>query len=157
MHHNILNFSLIQSIGNLQGFKGRYCDDRLDRFVFFLKMYYETPEKEKTCIISCASNENREGLIQYLDSFESVYDYCKKVYFIQENSFVDKLCKTGSGILKASSDVIEYMELAQEYWAIKEDYFLQTKCRMCGVRKPPSAYTNEADICDDCMSESDII
>lgn len=37
-----VKFSLMQSVGNMQGFKGKYCEDRLDKFLFYLNCYYET-------------------------------------------------------------------------------------------------------------------
>ena len=162
-HHSLLNFSLMQVMGDMQGFKGRCCDDRLDRFVFFLREYYnleENEEKENSHIIVFAPSKNRDNLIEYLDSFKSEYDYCKKVYFIQEESFVDRLCTTGSRLLKTTGDVIEYMEIAQHYWEIREKYFTQNtiiQCRMCGIKKPQSAYTNEPDVCNACTSASDIV
>ena len=134
MHHTLTNFSLMLSTGNMQGFKGLICDDRLDRFIYFLERYYTEPDKQNTHIASFATENNRPALINYLNSFEDVYDYCQKIYFISDEKLIKKLINSGKQPITGAIDengneispeqrVIEYMELAIEFWEAKAAYF----------------------------------
>ena len=125
MHHALVNFSLMPSCGNLQGFKGSYeKQDRLDSFVWSLNNYYTFPgNKFNTAVIENASFYNKQTLVEYLDSFNDIYDYCKKIYFIEDTIFVDKLISNGTSLFRSSSDVVKYLQLAIEFWDMKEDYF----------------------------------
>ncbi len=134
MHHNLLNFSLIQSSGNMQGYKSKgvllsrnkyeYLD-RLDSFVFLLDAYYKLDEKaRKTAeIIKNAGEYNNANLENYLNSFSCIFDYCKKIYFIDNKDFINKLIKNGEKPINNADDVHRYIEFAKEYWDIKKKIF----------------------------------
>ena len=129
MHHSLVNFSLMQTKGNMQGFKGSCLNngvyfslDRADTFVSYLAKYYqlEQCQKQDSFILVNAKN-NKETLQDYLDSFTGgIYEYCKKVYLIDDKKFVDRMIKEGSMIIETGSDVIRYMLLALEFWDKKE-------------------------------------
>lgn len=149
MHDSLLNFSLIQTMGGLQLFKseglireeGDYeYFDRLDTLIYYLDIYYkmEPEEREKSEIIMRQKarpkmrSDNVDALKKdYLDTFADIYEYCDKVYFIKinkevkytENDFVQKLIESGKKELRSGDDVIEYMELAVEFWKKKREYF----------------------------------
>lgn len=151
MHYSPLNFSLIQTVGNLQSFKNegliveteKYENlDRLDTFVYYLSEFYKENQEKRaeSSIIKRQRNrkifgrpmseENVKSLINYLNSFEDIYDYCNKIYFIKindeekgENDFIQKLIKSGEKILETGDDIVEYMKLAGEFWKIKKAYF----------------------------------
>lgn len=127
MHHNLLNFSLMQAMGDLQGVKGedefdgfdrRF--DRFDTFVWKLSEYYSKKSKE---VLKKAKNEgNRNALCEYLDGFKNIYDYCKQVYFIDDQSFIDEVIRQGQLPITNCDNVKRYMSLAQDYWRIKYEY-----------------------------------
>lgn len=128
MHHSLINFSLMQSMGNMQGFKGgNFCEgDRLDRFVFFLNEYYHIAHKYRTntSVASNASPQNRDALIAYLNIFVDVYDYCNKIYFLTvEEKLINDLIISGSKSIDSAYRVIEYIELAIRFWEVKLKYF----------------------------------
>ncbi len=129
MHHTLLNFSLMQSMGNMQGFKknGIHNErlDRLDTFAYKLSEYYELEidDRSNSDIIKNASNRNKEYLQEYLDDFDGIYDYCKKVYFINDKAFVNEIIINGRKKIVSAKDVVDYMDLAQEFWKRKEEYF----------------------------------
>lgn len=133
MHNDYFNFSLMQTMGNMQGFKGRWCEDRLDRFLYFLNQYYELSIEdrqknadaiaEKSVIILFATKPNRKYLVEYLNEFSNIYDYCKKVYLIGDEDFVDELIVNGSKPINTGSDVRAYMDIAIRFWEKKERYF----------------------------------
>ncbi len=162
MHYSLLNFSLMQSVGNMQEVKskglslnGKYDKngifewlDRLDTFVYHLDMYYKNRKDDcnidDSVILSCAGDckhGNKDCLKDYLDKFgdnpndkDAVYDYCDKVYFIKigdaergENDFIQRLIKSGKKELSSCDEVIEYMELAVEFWKRKQEYFESIK------------------------------
>ena len=119
MHHNLLNFSLMQTMGNLQGFKGIFCDDRLDRFLFFLDKYYklDLSKRNHSPIIKNAGL-NSCSLMDYLSNFNDAYDYCNKIYFIDEK-LLNKLLINGEKEINTADDVERYLSLACEYWETK--------------------------------------
>lgn len=133
MHHTLLNFSLMQTMGNLQHFKsmGLYGDklDRLDSFVFYLNYYYGTDNKETSKLVKYLNEnvheENKRILLEYLDSFGDIDKYCSNVYFAgvsneETKKIRKKLVKQGKVNINSAERVIEYMELANEFWNFKE-------------------------------------
>lgn len=134
MHHTLANFSLMQSMGNLQRFKGSRCNDRLDQFIYYLHTYYETDENERGNreIATNASDANRPYLQSYLNRFKDIYDYCEKVYFISDKKFVERLIENGALPIRTANDGIRYMQLAITFWEKKEMYFHRsTICSSC--------------------------
>ena len=79
-HHRLLNFSLMQAIGNMQGVKGENRFDRIDTFVYELNRYFS---KTSNKILSASTKQNVNLLIEYLNGFKDIYEYCCKIYFIQ--------------------------------------------------------------------------
>lgn len=133
MHYTLVNFSLMQTVGNMQGFKGTKCDDdRLDKFLSVLFNYYNTSEenRDKTELIQTQKKEvglgleNINSLKEYLNSFQSFADYCKKVYFIEGEELRNKLVESGKKALDTEDRVVEYMELALEFWESKESKYI---------------------------------
>jgi hypothetical protein len=142
MHHRLVNFSLSASTGGLQNVKGCVFD-RLDTFVYLLNDYFlEKPDAHTVLrMVSGTRTQNKKPLINYLASFEDIYDYCDRVYFIKRNAvytirsekilavdskditgedFVKRLICCGGNALTTPEDVICYMELAMDFWEIKK-------------------------------------
>ena len=111
----------MQSVGNMQGFKGSNRFDRFDTFVNELSQYYSGLNVN---VLSASSDQNKFALVSYLNnSFDDVYDYCKSICFISSKEFVDKIISQGSMPIITCDDVVRYMNLAEEYWNLKEEYF----------------------------------
>ena len=127
MHHNLLNFSLMQAMGNLQRVKGRDKFDRFDTFVWKLSEYYSIEKeqrlaKDPAVLKKATKDENKNDLIQYLDGFVNIYDYCRQVYFLDDEKFVNEVIAQGQRPINNCIDVIRYMTLAEEFWKKKYDY-----------------------------------
>lgn len=122
MHHTLLNFSLIQAMGNMQGFKGSNRFDRLDTFVYELNRYYSGTSVN---VLSKSTTCNKPHLIEFLDNFKNIYKYCEEVYFINDKELVDEIIASGEKPIEACEDVKRYMDLAEKFWAAKESYFLK--------------------------------
>lgn len=120
MHHTLLNFSLIQAMGNMQAHKGRNRYDRLDVFVYELDLYYKGISSD---VLSESAEKNRETLINFLCSFKNIYEYCQETYFIKDQWFVDKIISQGQLPIEDKTDVVRYMDLAIEFWNKKEKTF----------------------------------
>lgn len=120
MHHTLLNFSLMQSIGNMQKFKGSNRFDRLDTFVSVLHNYFCGISNE---ILRCASLSNEPSLKSFLNGFKSIYDYCKTFYFIDNKEFIDELIRQGNMPITNINELVRYMNLAEKFWMLKEFYF----------------------------------
>lgn len=119
-HHTLLNFSLMQSLGNMQSFKGADPFDRLDIFIYKLDKYLSGNSNE---IINFSSKSNRPYLISYLNEFKNIYEYCETIYFIDSEEFVNRIIMQGDLPIKNCSDVIRYMNLAEEFWSRKQSAF----------------------------------
>lgn len=119
-HHSIQNCSLIPSKGNLQGVKGSIGKDRLDTFVYILSLYYSKEKIE--IVLNKSTSENCESLRLYLNQFKSIYDYCNKIYLISE-SLTHKLIENGKKAITSGKDVVTYMELANQFWQEKAEYY----------------------------------
>lgn len=125
-HHTLVNFSLMPRTGGMNSFKGtfkgeneNFCFDRFDSFVYNLNNFYC---KSDPLIIS---RPNGKYLEKFLSAFENIYDYCRVFYFIDDRDFVDRIIKEGQQPISNGEDVIRYMNLAIDYWNIKEKYFLE--------------------------------
>lgn len=119
MHHTLLNFSLMQAMGNMQGFKGRNRFDRLDTFLYELKGYFSGTSAN---VLSASTPNNKSDLIAYLGNFKNIYEYCEEVYFIKDKELVDEIIASGEKTIEVCEDVIRYMDLAEKFWAAKEFY-----------------------------------
>lgn len=144
MFHSLLNFSLMQAMGNLQCIKGAR---RLDEFVCLLEEYFAEKEEQKRfeklkSYNKCRNSANTKELCKYLNQFDGLYDYCAKIYFLPTGGYptdvnvecpielyesnkvlIDGLCKHGKIELDSSENVINYMLLAVNFWQAKEKYF----------------------------------
>ncbi|HAT4254947.1 hypothetical protein ACSXCH_10180 [Clostridium perfringens] len=121
MHYNKLNFSIMPVTGGMNNFKGIVkvegdSYDRLDTFIYYLNEFYINGDKR----VLNKSRYNEKSLNQYLNTFDNIYDYCNKVYFINNREFVNKLISNGCKTIKNSEELMLYMNLAQEYWEIKK-------------------------------------
>lgn len=121
-HHRLVNFSLIQAMGDMQGFKGRIRFDRFDTFIFRLDQYFSGLSTE---ILSSSSEPNKPLLKAFLNNFKDIYEYCKAIYFIKDKEFIDEIIKQGKLPIKKCEDVVRYMNLAQKFWNKKESHFLE--------------------------------
>ncbi len=137
-HHSLYNFSLMQTMGNLQGYKQKGLKsisnsyenlDRFDTLVYLLFCYY-TCDPRETLSSYCKPSKNRsngEFLIRFLEKFRttcndvdtSIYNFCQQVYLIDDRDFVDKLIKNGSKPIKDCNDIRTYIKTAKTYWEMK--------------------------------------
>lgn len=126
-HHQFHNFSLMPITGGMNNFKGCLrvksgeksepkAYDRLDAFLVELDKYYNG---EHTAILA---RTNGEYLAWYLGLFRDVYDYCGRVYLIQNRRFVDELLTSGKNMLADRESVLQYMDLANRYWNLRKGY-----------------------------------
>lgn len=130
--HCLLNFSLMQTMGNMQGFKGIKCDDRLDRFIYYLGEFFENGADNKLGEYIqkgdkdiLASKSNRMKLKDYLNQFGNLTDYFKKIYFISDEKFIEKLRLHGQKDLNTSKNVKTYIDIVYCFWEKKDFYFSQ--------------------------------
>lgn len=119
----------MQAMGNMQGFKGCNRFDRFDTFIYEMDRYFSAKSQN---VLSASSETNKVALISYLNNFKDIYEYCKEVYFIEEEKFINKIIAEGALPIKVCDDVIRYMNLAEEFWAVKEFYFLKNEFLLVG-------------------------
>lgn len=122
-HHELCNFSFMPITGGMNNKKGilrcnseeNYAYDRFDLFIYELNQYYN---KKPSRIFS---RYNKGALIWYLGLFNNVYEYCQKIYMIDNKDFVDDVISSGSSAIINREIAIQYMKLAKRYWKIKSD------------------------------------
>jgi hypothetical protein len=134
MHCKLVNFSLMPATGGMNNTKGKLfvdekgahynsgeswrpdCYDRLDTFIYCLDQYF----KNGCEVILSESVYYPEPLKKYLSYFNNnIYDYCKKIYFLNDKNFIDRLICEGQKPIKNGDDVVRYMKLAQDFWQKK--------------------------------------
>lgn len=141
MFHSLHNFSLMPVTGGLNNFKGssvamkddKHHLDRLDRFLFFLNKYYgdhciDNPIFSRACghhSKKHTAEENtfliKESLKQFLDHIGSVCKYCEYFYLIKDKDFIKRLIDNGEKNIASNNSVVNYMKLAEEFWAIRHE------------------------------------
>lgn len=126
-HHTLQNFSLMQTVGNMQRLKSRGLRigpddyewmDRLDSFIFLLSKYFEN--RNNKTLLKDNAGVNYQKLCSYLSKYDSIYDYCHRVYFIQDE-LVDRLRENGGKYIKDEGVAKEYILLANAFWQQKRD------------------------------------
>lgn len=127
-HHELWNFSFMPITGGMNNIKGRlrsannfrketYSFDRLDVFIHELSLYYE---QESNCI---PGRYNKDALnwFLHLEGINTIYKYCKEVYLIDDEIFVDELISSGCKPIVDRESAIKYMKLAKKYWQYKKN------------------------------------
>ena len=143
-HHTLINFSLMQSMGNLQQLKGQQKYDRLDTFIwkleneFFSKLQEIEPNGKALDIEKLYQEEelqtfieqlgdiaqgNIKELISFLAGFKNIKNYVKKSYLIENEELIEKIIEQGKSEINTCKDVARYIELAEEFWAEKKKTF----------------------------------
>lgn len=127
--YSIVNISLIPRTGNMQSVKQGIGNDRLDTFVWVLNLYYN----DKICLfLNHSSYANIDTLKSYYDLFNDVYDYCDRVYHINE-SLVDDLIESGKKPIDSPERIFEFMKLTIRFWNQKARYIrIQADSKECG-------------------------
>lgn len=137
MNYTLHNFGLMSVTGGLQRFKGNVGGkwDRMDSFVYWIDRYFkDNPASNMfTYIIPnwkkyktneekvMAKSAIRADLEIFLEMFDKdIYAYCREMYLITDSAYVEKLIESGKQDIKCGKDVVRYMELAIEYWIMKD-------------------------------------
>jgi len=125
-HHAPINFSLMFVMGNLQGYKGSLQYDRIDRFLSKLERFWCGSNQEKGELRTLfKGRKNGQVLVEFLDGFENIEDYCKQIYHItNEDNLIDELIENGKNYIECGQDVVRYMDLAQAFWNEKQKNIL---------------------------------
>lgn len=116
--YSIVNISLMPQTGNLQSVKQGTGNDRIDTFIWAVDQYYKG---NSSLLINYSSYQNISPLKSYLNIFsgnKGVYNYCKTIYHINE-SLVDKMIDSGKQAIDTLDKVINFMDLAFEFWCQK--------------------------------------
>lgn len=127
------NLSILPVTGGLNNLKGSlYFDDngfikfsrfkksgkqldRFDTFIFVVNEYYKN---ENELLLSYSKiTVNEKCLIAFLDTFNDVYDFCNKLYQLDDRKFIDFLMKNGKKDIITIDDVERYCQLALIFWA----------------------------------------
>ena len=141
--HSLENFSLMLVPGELNNVKGN-SRDRMDRFIWLLNGYFEKRERNKDNsgydkyghkLFSKAKGKNYkkeyqetclEVIYEYLSLFEDVYDYCGQIYKMDAAAVKRFLASGEKERFKTGRDVVEYMQLAEDYWKNKHNFIFHT-------------------------------
>lgn len=124
-HHSLVNFSFMPITGGLNSTKGFLrCEngtekksfDRPDVLIAELAKYYNGMHTR------IFRKRNREALEWYLKLFadRGVEGYCKDIYLVDDEKMLQRFLKLAKKPICDSETAIEYMELACDYWKMKE-------------------------------------
>ena len=129
-HHSLVNFSFMPITGGLNNTKGTLrCEngiekksfDRPDVLIAELEKFY------KGVPARVFRNTNREALEWYLNLFaeRGIAGYCKDIYLFDDEDMLQRFLKLAKGPISDSDTAIEYMELARDYWKMKETKLME--------------------------------
>lgn len=154
--HMFYNFSLMPQTGGMNNKKGAFGHyDRFDEFIYYLSNYYkiidENERYEYAKIYLWHNSRKKEitlkTLCDFLNLFKDIYDYLRKIYFIDNerytidgNIIVENFVKdlvdagektaqevskkkavTGKKKIKGVIYIEKYCELAKTYWEIRRN------------------------------------
>ena len=128
MHCTVLNFSIMAVTGGMNNVKGMNKLDRLDSFVRKLNDFYANKTSNNVNNFVPAWQKRNEKQVNrlknYLLTFEDIYEYCEKIYFINDRNFVDELITQGGLYITNVEEAKRYMTLANDYWSLKKQSLL---------------------------------
>lgn len=116
--HSCENISILPQTGNLQLMKKGIGNGRLDTFIWSLNTYYE---EQGNLILNFCSADNMSALNAYLNLFSDVYEYCSVIYGINKELTL-RLITSGKQEIDSPKRVIEYVNLAKDFWKQKRAY-----------------------------------
>lgn len=111
------NVSIMPCTGSLQSIKQGVGRDRLDTFIWCLDQHY----KGNSLLFNHCAAKYISELKSFLELFDSVYDYCKCIYHIN-NELVDHLIYSGAKPIDNIVRIQEYVILANKFWHQKKYY-----------------------------------
>ena len=122
----LLNYSILPTTGGLNNIKRQLGNDRIDTFIYALGRYYQN---DTARILNAGSEkmniENRALLKYVLDSFGSVYGFCRKIYGITNRSLINRMTETEPKAILEKKDLGEYLMLAVDIWEYRFKYMIQ--------------------------------
>lgn len=125
-HHSKENCSLMPKQGNLQDSKQGIGNDRGDTFIWALDNYYENGVE---ILFNLATYENKRILINYLETIrttgkhQSVYNYCKLFYNIDDTRFINELIEFGCKTIDTEFRARRYIDLTLKFWELRRTYY----------------------------------
>lgn len=122
------------------GRRPTYMLDRFDTFISFLDSSLKFMNDNKKSInlrklgiffsesifTTSFKTENFVHIYDFLSRYDNIQDYCKDFYpfLINQDDFLNALIINGSKDIASNSIFLQnYMELALQYWKIKNEYF----------------------------------
>lgn len=116
------------------------CHDRLDTFIYYLYSFYEMKNKgDKFSLLEAGvfynnsvlryalQTNNFIELYNFLVQFKDIYHYCRVFYHIYDEKFVDRMRESGKKPIRKINELIEYMNLADDFWKIQISYYEKRK------------------------------
>lgn len=130
MNHSVLNFSLLPKDGALNNNKanGKYCD-RVDRFVYYVNEYIIKKNQDNPLLKIRGNNHNTIGKLKlYLDTINSIEEFCYNYYLIDNREFnlVDRLLISGKKYVNGvytKEACLEYLSIAEDFWSYRKSLF----------------------------------
>lgn len=122
MHHSPLNFALMPTNGSLNNFKGSDDFDRLTFLLYWINEYYKN---QPTRIFSFGKGRPLIALNHFLSKLKNDNKKYHEMFYpeIDENLYIRLLTNGKKDKLKSTKDIIEYLELAIDFWEAKAAYF----------------------------------
>ena len=131
-YYSKYNLSLLPVTGGLNNLKGslffddkgfinfskdkqsRKQLDRFDTFIFVVNEYYKN--NNKLLLSYSEYTANKKCLIEFLIHMNDVYDFCNKLYQVDDRKLIDILIENGKKDIITIDDVEKYCLLALNFW-----------------------------------------
>jgi hypothetical protein len=145
MHHTLLNMSLCQVKGNLQGYKSKCLLgeketwlDRPDTFLYNLDKYLvkDKSKRKSDDLKNNAGKYNWCTLQEYLNLFDDVYSYASQHWQIDNDcGLIEQMIIEGEQPIKDKNGVVRYCELAKKFWNNRQAN-LYKSCKIIIIKYP---------------------
>lgn len=139
MHHSPLNFALMPINGGMNSIKGDgiWGLDRFDTFIAALDFYFVNKQNPISIKLIAEFETSQYTLLSFLKIFNTFDDYCKYFYpeLSEDKELCNRLIKSGKqpikqfdekgklDVKKTTNRLLEYIELAIDFWEAKAKYF----------------------------------
>ena len=124
-HHSPTNIALMPKTGKMNNKKQQIANDRFDSFLWSLELLYTGCD----AIILTGDDkvfvDNRNELEKCLLACGNVYNYCDLFCKGLDRKIINKIISSGKMAINTPIRVHEYLNLAYEFWKMREEFYLK--------------------------------
>lgn len=96
--------------------RNKDIEDKIENDAMKIREQVRKCCRNKITALDRSAQGQLPALIIFLSLFNDINEYCKVMYGLTDEAYIDWLCKSGEKDINSAERVEEYLDLAQEFW-----------------------------------------